>query len=51
MAFANEAYFMSVYGGAQSMMENYKLIGGYENASRLLNKINNPRLRYLFYWF
>lgn len=51
IAFANEAYFMSVYGGAQSMMKNYKLIGGYENASRLLNKINSPGLRYLFYWF
>ena len=51
MAFANEAYFMGIYGGAQSMMKNYRLVGGYENASRLLNKINSPGLRYLFYWF
>ena len=51
MAFANEAYFMGIYGGAQSMMKNYRLVGGYERASRLLNKINSPGLRYLFYWF
>lgn len=25
IALANEAYFMSIYGGAQSMMKNYKL--------------------------
>ena len=51
MAFANEAYFMGIYGGAQSMMKNYRLLGGYQNASRLLNKINSPGLKYLFYWF
>ena len=51
MAFANEAYFMGIYGGAQSMMKNYRLVGGYERASRLLNKINSPGLRYIFYWF
>ncbi len=36
LAFANEAYFMSHYGGAQSM-------GG-----TLENKINSPDVNYLF---
>lgn len=37
MAFANEAYFMSHYGGPQSM-------GG-----TLENKINSPGLKILFW--
>ena len=41
IAFANEAYFMSIYGGAQSM----------NAGTRLLNKINSPGLRRLFWWF
>ena len=41
MAFANEAYFMSIYGGAQSM----------NKATKLNNKINSPGLRRLFEWF
>ncbi len=50
MAFANEAYFMAIYGGSQSMMKNYRLLGGYKRATKLFNKINSPGLKYLFYW-
>ena len=41
IALANEAYFISIYGGAQSM----------NAGTRLLNKINSPGLRRLFWWF
>ena len=41
IAFANEAYFMSLYGGAQSM----------NKGTKLLNKINSPGLKRLFWWF
>lgn len=41
IAFANEAYFMSIYGGAKSINDN----------TQLLNKINSPGLRRLFEWF
>ena len=41
IALANEAYFMSIYGGAKSV----------NSASKLLNMINSPGLRFLFEWF
>ena len=41
IALANEAYFMSIYGGARSM----------NSGTRLFNKINSPGLRRLFWWF
>ena len=41
IALANEAYYMSVYGGAKSV--NIETI--------LMNAINSPGLRYLFEWF
>lgn len=39
MAFANEAYYINLYGGAQSM------------DGSLSNKINSPGLKYLNWWF
>ena len=49
MAFANEAYFMSIYGGAESIFKNLDKISGYERKLILKIKINSQGLKTLFY--